>query len=251
MKSRRRPAAAAKAEPRTAEPQWSRLMELRARHAVPDRGGWGSLGEFLGHKADEPARALAWLPGPHLEFLPPSAREAWYLAPVDVPQPRTGVDAHYAGARPEDLYLAPGSLDACFAVDTLPTFASPEKLLDFLQQALQWVSPEGYFVAAGPNFRYCQGHYFDTWENHLPLTEISVAEALTAAGFTVKECRDRFLPYNPSGLRPAARQAMDAYLRLSWAWSLFGERYLVIAQRKTRGPLGLVPGPRARRGKKR
>jgi hypothetical protein len=58
-----------------------------------------------------------------------------------------------------------------------------------------------------------------------------MAEALELQGFAVEERIDRFLPYTMSGNRETPLAFVRAYLRMPFAWPLFGRQFLVVARR--------------------
>jgi hypothetical protein len=89
----------------------------------------------------------------------------------------------------------------------------------------------GSVAVLGPNFRYTTKQYFDCADHVLPLTHVSIAEHLYAAGFSIELILPRFLPYSFRGMLPSSPFMTSAYLRLPVAWHLFGKQFLVIGRR--------------------
>lgn len=58
-----------------------------------------------------------------------------------------------------------------------------------------------------------------------------MAEALSLRGFCVTEKIDRFLPYTMSGGKNPPLFTLKLYLKLRFAWRLFGKQFLVVAEK--------------------
>ena len=127
--------------------------------------------------------------------------------------------------------LPDGSLDVVFTsnfFEHLPDKPALGRTLDEIRRCLR---SGGRLVALGPNIKYLSGAYWDFWDHYIPLTELSLKEALVTRGFGVDVCLGRFLPYTmASGPRyPVA--LLRAYLKLPFAWRLFGKQFLVVGTR--------------------
>ncbi len=86
-------------------------------------------------------------------------------------------------------------------------------------------------VALGPNIRYLPGEYWDFYDHYLALTELSLGEVLTETGFTLEEQIPRFLPYTMSRGGQPPVWMLRLYLKLKFAWPLFGKQFLVVAKK--------------------
>jgi hypothetical protein len=75
------------------------------------------------------------------------------------------------------------------------------------------------------------GSYWDYWDHFIPITDESMAEALSLKGFKVIEKLDRFLPYTMSGGKKPPLFAVKLYLKLRFVWSFFGKQFLVVAHK--------------------
>jgi SAM-dependent methyltransferase len=127
--------------------------------------------------------------------------------------------------------LPPANLDIVFTsnfFEHLPTKAALEVTLLEVHRALV---PGGRLIAMGPNIKYVRGHYWDFFDHHLPLTELSLAEALTKNGFEIELNIGRFLPYTMSGSVQYPIWMLRAYLAMPFAWRFFGKQFLVIARK--------------------
>ena len=111
----------------------------------------------------------------------------------------------------------------------------PDKatLDNFLEQVMLVLKPGGRFMILGPNLRYLPGEYWDFYDHHLGLTHLSLCEALELKGFVIHTCLDRFLPYTTQGSLPTHPLLVRLYLRIPFAWKLFGKQFFIIATKPT------------------
>lgn len=123
------------------------------------------------------------------------------------------------------------SLDAVFTsnfFEHLPDKAALGRTLDEIRRCLR---PGGRLIAMGPNIKYLPGEYWDFWDHYVALTEASLKEALMTRGFEVGVCIARFLPYTMASGPRYPLIFLRAYLKLSFAWKLFGKQFLVVAKK--------------------
>ncbi len=127
--------------------------------------------------------------------------------------------------------LPSNSLDVVFTSNFLEHLPNKHSVQDALVQAYRSLRPGGRLIAVGPNIKYARGRYWDFFDHYVPLTELSLAEALGACGFTLEFCRARFLPYTMAHGRQYPALAVRVYLALPIAWRLFGKQFLLIARK--------------------
>ena len=121
------------------------------------------------------------------------------------------------------------SLDAVFTSNFFEHLPDKAALGRTLDQARRCLKPGGRLIALGPNIKYLPGAYWDFWDHYLPLTELSLREALENRGYTVERCVPRFLPYTMAGGPQYPLWCLKLYLRLQFVWWLRGRQFLVIA----------------------
>jgi SAM-dependent methyltransferase len=122
------------------------------------------------------------------------------------------------------------SLDVVFTsnfFEHLPDKASLGKTLDEVRRCLK---PGGRLIAIGPNIKFLSNAYWDFWDHHIPLSDVSLVEALDIRGFDIEYCADRFLPYTMSRKRPVPDMLIKTYLALRPVWRFFGKQFLVVAR---------------------
>ncbi len=122
------------------------------------------------------------------------------------------------------------SLDVVFTsnfFEHLPDKTSLGKTLDETRRCLK---PGGCLIAMGPNIKYLADAYWDFWDHHVALSDVSIKEALDTRGFTTETCIGRFLPYTMSRKRPIPDLFIKTYLKLPPVWRFFGKQFLVVAR---------------------
>jgi SAM-dependent methyltransferase len=123
--------------------------------------------------------------------------------------------------------------DGVFVSNFLEHLSSQQDVARLLVRLRQSLRPGGCIAILGPNFRYSWREYFDCADHTLALTDVSVAEHLYSAGFTIGEIRPKFLPYSFRSVLPASKALTGAYLRFPPAWRLLGRQFLVLAHAPT------------------
>ena len=126
------------------------------------------------------------------------------------------------------------SLDLVFTSNFFEHLPTKAALQATLLQAYRCLRPGGYVIAIGPNVKFLSGEYWDFFDHHLALTEASLSEALTMAGFTIEQAIAKFLPYTMSQGRRPPIWTVRFYLKLRILWSLFGRQFLVVGTKPSK-----------------
>jgi len=130
-----------------------------------------------------------------------------------------------------DWPLADASLDCVFTSNFLEHLPDKAAVTRALREAHRCLRPGGRMVCLGPNIRVLHGRYWDFFDHHTPLSDLSLREALELRGFRVSTCIARFLPYTMSSRFRPPLWTLRAYLRMPWVWPLFGGQFLVVGVR--------------------
>jgi SAM-dependent methyltransferase len=120
------------------------------------------------------------------------------------------------------------AIDVAFVSNFFEHLASKDDLLTVLRGIRSLLKPTGSLLVIQPNFRYSFREYYDFIDHTLPLTDRSLTEALQLAGFSVDEMIPRFLPFTTKG-RASSPLLLRIYLRLPFAWRIFGQQMFVRA----------------------
>jgi SAM-dependent methyltransferase len=126
--------------------------------------------------------------------------------------------------------IADRSVDVVFSSNFFEHLPSKRILMRTLEECHRVLQPDGRILVLMPNVRYLSGRYWDYFDHHLPLTHVSLAEALGLAGFECQEQIPRFLPYTvkdaPVTVHP---WLVRGYLWMRPAWPILGRQMFVMA----------------------
>lgn len=139
-------------------------------------------------------------------------------------------DARVLVAPSTDLHqIESDSVDVVFTSNFFEHLRDKDELLRTLEECRRVLRTGGRIIVLMPNIRYLTGRYWDYFDHHIPLTHLSVAEALTITGYRLERVTPRFLPYTVKSARvPKSLLALRAYLRMPFAWRILGRQMLVI-----------------------
>jgi SAM-dependent methyltransferase len=127
--------------------------------------------------------------------------------------------------------LRDSSIDVVFSSNFFEHLPTKQDLQALLLEAFRCLRPGGRLMTLGPNVKYLSGSYWDFFDHHLPLTELSLSEAMIMAGFEVEAAIGKFLPYTMSQGRQPPLWMLHLYLGLPMAWHIFGKQFLVRARK--------------------
>jgi len=127
--------------------------------------------------------------------------------------------------------LPGGSLDAVFTSNFFEHLPDKECLKRTLRQIMLCLKPGGRILALGPNIKYLPGQYWDFFDHHVALTELSLAEALAVEGFALEQVTPRFLPYTMVNSPQYPLFFLRLYLMFPALWWIKGRQFLVIARK--------------------
>jgi SAM-dependent methyltransferase len=125
----------------------------------------------------------------------------------------------------------PEELDVVFTSNFFEHLPDKDTLGLTLDQAFRCLKRGGRLIAMGPNIKFVNGRYWDFWDHHVPLTEMSLTEGLTVRGFEIERCESRFLPYTIVGGPDYPLWMLTLYLKFRFLWRLKGRQFLVIARK--------------------
>lgn len=127
--------------------------------------------------------------------------------------------------------LDDAALDLVFTSNFLEHLPSKDAVVATVREAQRCLKTGGRIVCLGPNIRFLAGEYWDFFDHLVPLSDRSMAECLTAQGFSVERVVPRFLPYTMSGKKPPPSALIHLYLAMPLVWPLFGRQFLIVARK--------------------
>ncbi len=129
--------------------------------------------------------------------------------------------------------VSEGSVDTVFTSNFFEHLPSREELLDTLAECHRVLRPGGLIVVLMPNIRNLPGSYWDYLDHTLPLTHLSLSEALELSDFQVTRVEPKFLPYTVKNKAlPPKPGLVKAYLKMPLAWRVLGKQMLVVGRRR-------------------
>jgi len=123
------------------------------------------------------------------------------------------------------------SLDIVFTSNFFEHLPSKEHINKTILQARRCLKSEGKIICLGPNIRYLNGKYWDFWDHHIQLTELSLSEVLIMNDFVIEKCLPKFLPYTMAKERTPPLILVKSYLRIPFLWHFFGKQFLIIGKK--------------------
>ena len=132
-----------------------------------------------------------------------------------------------AGVMPNDYF------DLAFFSNYLEHLPSTEAVLQQLRVTFSLLKPGGRVLILQPNIRLIGGSYWDFIDHQTALTEKSLGEAATMAGFKTKQVITRFMPYTTKSRLPQHPMLVRAYLAFPPAWWLMGRQTLYLGEKPT------------------
>jgi SAM-dependent methyltransferase len=128
--------------------------------------------------------------------------------------------------------VPPESLDVVFTSNFFEHLPDKNALRRTMLEARRCLKPGGKLICLGPNIRFLPGTYWDFWDHHVALTDRSLVELFGLAGLNIDRCEPRFLPYSMSqGFEPPVWM-LAAYLRVPFAWRVFGKQFLIVGSKQ-------------------
>lgn len=130
------------------------------------------------------------------------------------------------------------SVDVVFTSNFFEHLPTKDDLLRTLGECHRILRPSGKLLVLMPNVRYLPGRYWDYFDHHIPLSHVSLAEAMALRGFEVALSIPRFLPYTVKDRKwPRTMALVKLYLRMPFVWPLVGRQMFLCARpREHSGP---------------
>jgi len=142
-------------------------------------------------------------------------------------------DVHFVRASGLDLagVMPNDHFDLAFFSNYLEHLPSTEAVLQQLRVTFALLKPGGRVLILQPNIRLIGGAYWDFIDHQTALTEKSLGEAATMAGFSTKQVITRFMPYTTKSRLPQHPLLVRAYLSFPPAWWLMGKQTLYLGEK--------------------
>jgi SAM-dependent methyltransferase len=108
---------------------------------------------------------------------------------------------------------------------------SKEDIILTLREVCRVLKVGGRLLLLQPNIRLCGNDYWSFFDHLTPLDDKSLIEVLEMCGFTIIECRTRFLPFTIKSRFPRWLFLVRIYLRVPFLQYLFGKQTFIYAKK--------------------
>ncbi|MCX6416714.1 MAG: class I SAM-dependent methyltransferase [Actinobacteria bacterium] len=141
------------------------------------------------------------------------------------------VEFHLQSA--DDLsFLKEMKVDLVFSSNFFEHLSDSNQLLKVIEESFRILKPGGLLITLMPNFNAVGTKFFDFLDHTLPLTPISLNEALLISGFQIDLSIGKFIPYSATKVKFAIPEwVVRTYLKLPIFWKLFGGQMFVVARK--------------------
>jgi SAM-dependent methyltransferase len=130
--------------------------------------------------------------------------------------------------------IASESLDVVFCSNFLEHLPTKEALFHTLSEVCRVLRPAGRFIVLQPNIKYALREYWDFIDHRLPLSHLSMEEALINGGFQIDKLFPRFLPNTTKSRIPQTDWLLRFYLAVPLLWRLLGKQMFIVAHKSSR-----------------
>ncbi|MDV3351566.1 methyltransferase domain-containing protein [Leptothoe sp. ISB3NOV94-8A] len=120
--------------------------------------------------------------------------------------------------------------DRIFVSNFFEHLKDQDELFEVLRFCYLKLKPGGSLLVIQPNYKYSYKEYYDFIDHYLPITHLSLSEALKALNFKIDEVIPRFLPFSTKG-RPASVWMLRLYLKVPFLWNFFGGQMFLKASK--------------------
>jgi SAM-dependent methyltransferase len=201
--------------------------DVLAKHAI-----WREVGRYLQRYIGGHARVvdIACDLGYFIRNVKAAERWATDIRDVEWALPHDVRFVRASGLDLEDS-LPNDYFDLAFFSNYLEHLPSTEAVLQQLRVAFALLKPGGRVLILQPNIRLTGGRYWDFIDHQTALTEKSLAEAATMAGFSTRHIVTRFLPYTTKSRLPQNPWLVRAYLAFPAIWFWLGKQTLYLGEK--------------------
>lgn len=111
-------------------------------------------------------------------------------------------DVSFQCTKSQDLSFAPdNSVNIVFSSNLFEHLGTSEVLLETLREIHRVLREENSkLIVLMPNIRYAKWDFYNFIDHNLPLTEVSLKEALELCNFEIIEAHKKFFPYSANGI---------------------------------------------------
>jgi len=125
--------------------------------------------------------------------------------------------------------VAAGEIDLVFCSNFFEHLPDKAALSRTLEEIARVLRPGGRLMILQPNIKYLYREYWDFIDHHIPLSHLSMVEALAAHGFQPAVVIPRFMPFTTKSALPKGPLFVRLYLAFPPAWRILGRQMFILA----------------------
>ena len=128
--------------------------------------------------------------------------------------------------------LAGESLDLVFTSNFFEHLPDKTAMAQTLDEIWRVLKPTGRTMILQPNIKYSYREYWDFYDHHIPISHLSMVEALASHGFEPVVVIPRFMPYTTKCALPQGPFFVRLYLMFPPAWRILGRQMFILAEKR-------------------
>lgn len=128
--------------------------------------------------------------------------------------------------------LKDNTADVVFMSNFLEHLLSIQDVINKLKAVSRVLKNKGKLIIMGPNIRFTRDDYWIFIDHRIPLTDLSLAELLSALDFTLIRVIPKFLPFSTKSKFPKCAWLVKGYLKMPVLWKIFGKQYLILCEKQ-------------------
>jgi SAM-dependent methyltransferase len=128
--------------------------------------------------------------------------------------------------------VASESIDLVFTsnfFEHLPDKSAMGQTLDEIRRVLK---PAGRLMILQPNIKYLVKEYWDFFDHHIPISHLSMVEALVSHGLEPAVVIPRFMPFTTKSILPQGAFFVRMYLMVPLVWRVMGRQMFILAEKR-------------------
>lgn len=131
-----------------------------------------------------------------------------------------------------NLYMfTNNSIDLVFASNFFEHLHSKDIMVQVLFEIYRILKPKGSLMMMQPNYKYCADSYWDFFDHHIPISHLSMVEALVMTGFKLDIVHPKFMPFSTKSKIPSHPFLVRLYLKFPLSWKLMGKQFFALSKK--------------------
>jgi len=131
--------------------------------------------------------------------------------------------------------IASESIDLVFTSNFFEHLPDKPAMSRTLEEIHRVLAPAGRLMILQPNIKYLYREYWDFFDHHIPISHLSMVEALVSHSFEPTVVLPRFMPFTTKSSLPKGTFFIRMYLMFPLAWRIMGRQMFILAEKREIG----------------